>query len=405
MAAGGLLFVPWLGITIEVIRRGTEDVSRQGDSMGAVQIIQHLFSTFSNANLALLALLSIYALRQITRWALLIWLWLIAALVLVIIVNTVIPFVVSLRYLLLVWPALALIAALGIQALAKGRVPATLVLTIWMAAGVYQSLHPAFIESQFGQIYRAPADGFQLARAILNQRGQAGDLALFHIMPPQFESFALFPLGYYMDETPFNYDQFERMNNSFATGDNDYLRDVETAMDSTPAIWTLVVPALERTQRSGVVNYVLATTYSQCESILERDDMVMRLYARRPEYEAQGSFQQKNAANVALYDLQRGYQTRDALHLTLGYWSENLPPGTYSVALHLMNLQGELVAQSDFALPDKRPFSCSGATIPLAGLPAGEYQLQAVIYEWQSGERLLTASGDAILFDTITIDA
>src|SRR5690606_22677012 len=119
-------------------------------------------------------------------------------------------------------------------------------------------------QSQFGYIYRAPADGFNRAYDALQTRAAEGDMALFHIIPPNYEPFNLFVLGYYFNplDVPnprIRYDQIERMNNSVAPTDNEYLRAVWDALDNAAAVWTMRVPELPTTQRSNVVNFALDT--------------------------------------------------------------------------------------------------------------------------------------------------
>ncbi|MCA9915839.1 MAG: glycosyltransferase family 39 protein [Anaerolineae bacterium] len=403
MAVGGLLFLPWLGITLEVIQRGTEDTGRQSDSMAPLQILAELFPAFSNANLALMALLAFYALRERTRQALLIWLWLGVSLILVMIVNALVPFMVHLRYVLLLWPALALIVALGIKHLRKVGIPAAILLIVWAGAGLYQYANPAFIRDQFGQIYRAPAAGFQRALHVLDERAEAGDLALWHIIPPGYEPFNYFVLDYYLQPTDLRYDQFERMGNSFAGGDMEYLRDVEEALFGVDAVWTMIIPELQTTQRSGVVNYVLATQYDSCGTIFAQDDMQMALYTRSPQDAPIGTFTEANG-NIGLYDLGRGSQTDSALDVVLG-WTipDDLPENTYSVALHLLDENSTLVSQADFPLPI-RFYDCVTAELPLDGVPAGAYTLRALVYDWQTGERLLAGEVDSLELRTIHLE-
>ena len=219
----GLFFYRGLNTTLEVIRRGLIDTNRHANSMQTSEIIETLLHAFSNANIALLLFLAIYALTWQNRRALLLWLWVIVSIVLVIMVNTIIPFMVHLRYLLFVFPALALIIALGLKRLDKRA--SLLLLLIWLGMGVYQSLNPRFINGLFGQIYRAPQAGLSQALDIVEQRAEPGDMALFHIIPPGFAPFNYFPLDYYFFESGllprdaqsgslFRYDQFERNEQS-----------------------------------------------------------------------------------------------------------------------------------------------------------------------------------------------
>ncbi|MDQ7025573.1 MAG: glycosyltransferase family 39 protein [Anaerolineae bacterium] len=406
MAIGGMLFLPWLGVTLTVIETGASDVNRQATSMTSLQILQNLPDAFSNANLALLSLLLILALRQRTKGALLLWVWLIVALVMVVIVNVAIPFMVHLRYLMIVFPAFALIVGLGIWHIRKMGVPVLLILLVWMAAGLYQSINPTFIDNQFGQIYRAPAAGFNRAYDILNERAEAGDTALFHIIPPNFEAFNLFVLGYYFNpfddpNSALRYDQFERMNDSVSLSENVYLRAVWDSLDNAPAVWTVRIPELETTQHTNIVNFALDTAYSRCETVFAQDDMVMELYARRPNTTAEGILIGDDAAQIAIYNLQRGYQTDDALHVTLGFVAENVASETYSVAVHLLDSDGVLVSQVDTGFPNDRPFACLGVTLPMDKLATGAYTLQTIIYNWQTGIRLQAQEGNIVVLETI----
>jgi hypothetical protein len=200
----------------------------------------------------------------------------------------------------------------------------------------------------------------------------------------------------------YRFDQFERMNNSFAGGDNDYLKDVNAALNGVNAVWTIIMPELPTTQKSGVVNYALSTQFAACETVFERDDLLMQLYVRPPETEAIAIYGEDD---LRLFDMARGYENEEAIHLVLAWWTEILPPASYSVALHLFDESGNLVAQTDFALPDKRPFSCTGSSLSLAGLPKGDYELRAKVYAWQTDESLVLENGeDYITLRTIHID-
>ena len=127
----------------------------------------------------------------------------------------------------------------------------------------------------------------------------------------------------------------------------------------------------------------------------------MELHARTPDTAPDGIFTQDEGVEVALHNLHRGYQDAKVHHVVIGFETENLPTGTSSVGLHLLDNSGRLASQFDTALPDERPFSCITADIPLTGLAAGEYPLQVVIYNHQTGQRILTNDGDFLPLETI----
>lgn len=404
MAIGGALFLPWLSITLEVIQRGTEDTGRQDDSMNAMLVIQNLLHTVSNANFALLALTAFYSLQNFSRKTAFVWIWILVSLVVVILVNFFIPFMVHLRYLMFVFPAFALMIALGIS---KMKNFSLAILLVWFGAGIYQSVNPTFIDEQFGQIYRASADGFNRTLDTLNTRADDSDMVLFHIMPPELEPFNLFPLDYYFVETELvtpdvRFDQYERINNSFAGGDVDYLNDVTNALADVDFIWSAVIPEVPQTQRSGVVDYVLATQYDHCEAVFSQDDMEMALYARQPQITSITTFGDNT---LVLYDLEHGLVSDNRVNIVLGWWSDDRLEDIYSVGVHLFDAENTLVRQQDFGLVNQRRFRCNSASLDLSDLSAGTYNLRITVYEWQSGTRLLTNDdSDYIDFQEIVIE-
>lgn len=394
IVAGGLLFLPWMGITLQVIENGASDTNRQSGSMAAPQIVHDLGYLFSSGNLGLLLVALGLALR-VRRRALGLLLLLVAVVLgLIILVNTLIPFVVHPRYMLLLWPLLALLVGFGftmLRMLAAGM--ALWLLVVWMALGSLQSLNPAFIEAVHGQIYRAPRPAFNATLDVLDEVGQPGDAALFHIIPPGDEPFNYFILGYHMDHRPFVYDQIERMNRSFAGGDNDYLRDVQTILEGADFAFTIVMPHLETTQRTGVVNYVLNTQYDACDVLLDRPDMRMTRYAHRSLFDAVARFGDGGIQAGMLQALPQ--TTQGQLDVLLG-WSlaSDVPQDTYNVALHIYDDAGALVAQTDFSLPgDRDGFACEAATVALDDVPPGDYTFNLLVYNWQTGERLPLTDG------------
>lgn len=80
-------------------------------------------------------------------------------------------------------------------------------------------------------------------------------------------------------------------------------------------------------------------------------------------------------------------------HLLYSVWSAPLPADSYSFSLRIWDAEGNLVHQADEALPVGE-FSYRIDRVPLEILPEGESAvIEGVIYQWQSGERLLTLDG------------
>jgi hypothetical protein len=81
-------------------------------------------------------------------------------------------------------------------------------------------------------------------------------------------------------------------------------------------------------------------------------------------------------------------EVTDTLPLLMGWSvSPTVQPYTYSVALHVDDAAGNLMAQADYGLSELA-FSCLETQLDVNGLPPGEYTLNVVVYAWESGQRL-----------------
>ncbi|MAU12628.1 MAG: hypothetical protein CL607_22595 [Anaerolineaceae bacterium] len=401
---GAAAFLPWVGITMGIIERGSGEVTRHETSMQAGQVLEQLAHTFSNGNIALLLIVLAMAVGYRWRRSGFVWGWLIVVLLAIVIINVAIPFMVHARYMIVLWPALALLVALGIERMTvQQRYLRPLILSIWLLMGVATSLTPDFIANVFGQIYRAPAAGFLEAIDLIDAQKRDGDFLLAHFMPYETTPFALFPKDYYFDPLGMPHDQPERIGMSFAQGDNDYLRDVESALVDAQSIWRLTVLEVPETNKSGVVDYVLRTRYLQCGLVMQRNDATLALYEGIPQDPAAIAYEAPEGT-ISL-TVERGPVVVDAdLHLTLIWQLDEAIPGSqYHTSLQLIGPDSALATQLDYALPDQRPASCVSSTLPMGELAAGDYDLFAIVYDAQTGDRLAYEGDDKALLTTIRL--
>lgn len=419
MIAAALLYVPWLPVIADVAQRGAGDVNRQADSMSAGRAVDTLVAAFSNGSPALLILLLVvgfwFAARSLwpaadrrkrppSPWILLA-LWITVGLGVALAVNAAVPFLVHLRYLIFLWPALAVGAALGVESLARKGLPAGLLLGVWIAFGILRGATLDFNRSLFGEIYRAPAAGVDRAMAILDDLFSPSDLVLFHFQQPAFTPFGLFIEDYLTRNLPRNlpdpvaHAQTELMNNSFAETDAEYRSDVLTILADHPRVWIVDVPEVAESQRTRTLMDTLAETYADCGLALDRSDATLRLFTRIPDLQAMRSRPQHQFGsedtgfarmqilpNVTL-DSRFGLWQDEVISLTLGWAATNrLRHGTHSVAVHLVNDQGVVVRQDDYPLPVDS-YGCH-LSVLTADLPDGYYRFYVSVYDWQSLETL-----------------
>jgi hypothetical protein len=102
-------------------------------------------------------------------------------------------------------------------------------------------------------------------------------------------------------------------------------------------------------------------------------------------------------------------KVEDKISLLTGWAiTGNDPRHSYSFALHVIDSQGNLVAQGDYGLPEQ-PFGCVPTQIDVSAIPTGNYTLRAAVYSLDTGKRLpgiLLATGeqnDTLLLGQFTI--
>jgi hypothetical protein len=391
LLASGAAYLPWLPMVFAVVGAGSA-YSRADTSLAYWQIPVETLQSFANGSLGLLLALACFAWGMPRRARVLVVAWLAMGVGLVMLVSARIPFVVSLRYLLFLFPALALVVAAGAQALARRGVPAWALMSVWALVGIGQTLNPHFMATQHGQVYRAPAAGMQAAHEVLRQRAQPDDAFLYHFLPAGLEPFGLFVMGDLAHGIPHaRLEQFGLVGLSQEQADNPYEQAVNATLGAVRDVWTLVVPQVPTDNNFGVVRYVLETQFAHCQRLLDRADMQMDYYVRDPA--TPSDIILRRGADVAAVYLHR-VTAAPVLRATVHLDAASLPPGTYSLALHLRDASGMTVRQQDLPVPDERPIACQTLEVPYDGLPAGDYDAVLYIYDWRTGAQL-SADGSA----------
>ena len=109
--------------------------------------------------------------------------------------------------------------------------------------------------------------------------------------------------------------------------------------------------------------------------------------------------------------------SHDTIQTRLWWKVDHAPAIDYSIGLHLLDADGKLVAQADGPInhygqevlntsqlePGRIYIDFRTLALP-SNLPAGDYQLEMLVYDWQTNERLLLADGtDHLTLDVVTI--
>lgn len=215
-----------------------------------------------------------------------------------------------------------------------------------------------------------------------------------------------FPLEHIMYGIDGRYDQAGMIRDSFTRSDNLYIQEVLTFLDDAPLVWQLTIPEVPTTNLTDVTRYVLETRYRLCDVRLQDEHIDFRLHANAltlpPVW---GTFVQADGATIDLHNIGRIWQSEGAYNVLLGYYLDGaIMDGRYSGGVHILDEAGALVAQADFGLPDDvRPYGCRWARLDIASLGAGTYTVNAIIYDWQTGERLQVGERDGVTIERLVI--
>ena len=397
LAIGGALFLPWAGVVLADVGDATGDENRQAMALTTWEALRELVYTFSNGSIAFAALIGTFALGALrTRAGRFVWFWTLVALALALLVNGVLQALIHVRYLLGLWPPLALLFGVGISQFveATGQLPvsrtktATLILFIWIASGIAHSFDPAFVNDLHGARRRIPWPELSRVLETVSSEGRSRDVVVFHVETPGQEWLTERSLAYYMHDLPQRHTQTE----AIAGQGDDYVRGAQTFIDDAPFVWFATMPDVPTTYHVEQFERALSnSSYADCGVVFATDRMRLELYAHPPGIDMySGDFGDIRMANLG--PLRR---EGNVLHVLLGWnVSRNAPPDTYSVGLHVLNADGTLAAQIDYPVPEPG-YSCIPSAVSLANLPAGDYTVNVLVYDWRTGERLTNAETDS----------
>jgi hypothetical protein len=403
IGAAGLLFIPWAGVLINGANSAVEDTLRQSNAWTPRQAISGALFMYSNGAALLAVVVGAYSLiplsttrdddrRNIQLSAppnnrptgirfyqsstFFSWFWLLGMLALLLAVNARFGVILEVRYLFPLWPPLALVAALGIDRMARNgaRPAAYLILGLWAAAGVWNSVDSEARNTLRNPHWYQPWDVFVEQ---LRPHLQDGDALLYLLPDWTWPSYHQSVFEYYLYGLPNRHTLLQRPEN---VGIETFQQQATEAVDGAERVW-LAYTANQPTSYIETADQILkAQGYLDCGGIYQTDQLHLGLYTHQSAAPIRFGEQVTNTLLTA--DYIPGQLT------VAGIWSPDpdVVPNTYSVGIHIKNAAGELVAQSDYGLPAVK--NCVLTILDLSALPVGDYTVETVVYDWQTGERL-----------------
>ncbi len=395
---GAALFLPWLG----VMERGVEQTVHMGGraiAMPAGMVLLMLVYAFSNGLFLPALAAGGAAIGHPARGARLIWFLAGMLLGLILLINAITPLITHVRYLLALWPLLALIAGLGIDRLWRAprrRWLALAIVAAWITGGVWYALDSTLVDILFynndrSDLFRRHLPLGDLTRA-LQAEAHAGDVLVYHAPVPTWPisdviEYDIHDLGLHKLYTDWL---------TYAPGGGeDFSVAAASFLGQTTRAWLAVehrsppdpyAPALDAVQAA------LTADFGLCWRAVDRPGLSLELYARAPACccaaEAAPPIV-RFGDDIALTHLDPLPAVVGGDHTLLIGWrqGENVPPYTYSLAVHLYDSAGDLAAQVDVGLPLDR-CACQQVVLPTGDLLPGEYRAMLMVYDWRTGVRL-----------------
>lgn len=391
LALAGSLFLPWVSVLYDGLlhARDYEDLHEIAVSSGeALYRIAFLFgNTHLWLMLAALALAAVFTVRERRRGGRgILQLWFFAAVIMavILVINEALRVMHEgrLRYLIGLWPLLALIIGYGIAALERWRRGvALLVAGLFAITGVVSIGSRAASADLDGFAYLFP---FHRIGAALEDAARPGD-AVINFLPDGDEPRRDF---HYAGITPFYFGS--HLSQTWLRSE-DAAKQTQTlaSLNGALSVWLAYRP-----QPSALESFTdsLAAEYAFCRTFHRETDFTIDWYVREPL-----CCPDESAAARIVYPDGIGLIAAQSLPITdegllpvLTTWAiaPDSPYYGYSMALHVLDSAGTLVAQADMGL-ELPARICRPAQIPVGDLAAGEYSLQLIVYNWETGTRLI----------------
>jgi Dolichyl-phosphate-mannose-protein mannosyltransferase len=378
---GGATLLPWLDVTLRAVNMIQASERVPQTLQAHLAVIGDMLYGFAGTQVALLLLLAYFsfAFKQART--------LFALLAVIVVLSLFANQVLSLneiRYAMAVLPLMALIAGMGMVALIERRVPLMLLVALWFVSGLfaandydYNRVMTRTFPQPFREMAWAVEPYLQADDLVINIAGND----LVTVIQGQ-------PFHHYFAELVAREEIVERIPYS---SPEHYAARVAEAVGDAERVFTVQDPRYP-SEEWALFEYLMQQDgFTQCATIANQQDMRIVSFVRGG---AQPTPAQFDDGRISASLLGAQHVHNGVMYAWVDYTvAHDVPTNTYSTGLHVLDANSALITQADFALPQAGR-TCRLIEIPMAGVPDGAYQLNVVVYDWRTGERLTTAQSN-----------
>jgi hypothetical protein len=405
MGLAGLLFLPWVSETLSAVNNVGSTTGRDSFSMSFGEAWQLLGYGFSNGLTPLALVILFGAAMSRGRAVGLVWFLSITVLVVSFIGDQYFPFLGHIRYLMSLVPLWALLFAFSVDWYRQHvKVLAWALVGVWLAMGMLNGMNRAFDDTLFREIYLPifrPGIPLNQMADVMADNVQDGDGVAFYA--PEYPWAIAGSYNFYMSSLGLQSVMLDQFPGEEA--DDEYYRQVVDFLDTPARVWVAREPGegefeFQWREFERALNDL---GFTACPTMTwEFSALTLQLYSKvegcccPPDDLSSVVATFDNGVTLTYTDPLPRVTDRTVRTTFAWMQDDDVPRETYSIALHVLDTDGELVAQTDYGLPDKG-FQCVSARVDVSLLPPGQYSLALILYEWQSGERVngtLMATGE-----------
>jgi hypothetical protein len=399
MAFAGLLFLPWVLTSFDVVQGANSQPWRQAMGMSVPEFTDELLGFFGNGGLALLVIMGIFAAQTRNMRTGLIWFALLGPLALAMLINLWLGMLVSSKFLLYLWVPLGVLFGIGADNLARRDIHPAFIFLPWLLVGLWGTV--TWQEDPIKYIeWGVMADQ-------LRGHTREEDSVVFHLHATEWDGAHQRAMPHYFSDFPEEPDLLWAWPDA---SDDPYLAGAYEAVDGAQRIWSSYDPRYRPQRVDKFDSEMIALGYADCGVFASAPEMAVDLFVHSPDdtlpYQFGGDTYDDGIRMTLVDPLPE--TVTDNLRVAIGWqMGTDVPVNTYSLAFHILDQEGALVAQQDMGLPPQHEFGCQ--VINFDPLPPGQYDLSLLVYAWETGERLDAANtednqtGDHLIIGSFTV--